>query len=154
DVNNVDLWVGGLAEDHARGSNVGPTFQRILVDQFTRTRDGDRFWYQNYLNNSELAMISGTTLTKVIQRDSGTFNLQKNAFTFDFVVSGSVYNDGNGNGRQDFRERGMAGETVQLLDDTGAVVDATKTNRNGQYSFDSVSLGQYFIKVDLPGGWQ
>ena len=25
-VNNIDPWVGGLAEDHARGSSVGSTF--------------------------------------------------------------------------------------------------------------------------------
>ena len=27
DINNVDLWVGGLAEDHEGGSELGPTFR-------------------------------------------------------------------------------------------------------------------------------
>ena len=27
DINNVDLWVGGLAEDHESGSELGPTFR-------------------------------------------------------------------------------------------------------------------------------
>lgn len=35
----IDLWVGGLAEADLPGSMVGPVFQRILVDQFTRLRD-------------------------------------------------------------------------------------------------------------------
>src|SRR3989440_7316114 len=65
-VDNVDLWVGGLAEDHVRGSNVGPTFQRILVNQFTRLRDGDRFWYERDLSGADLAMVRGTTLAHVI----------------------------------------------------------------------------------------
>ena len=52
-VDDIDLWVGGLAEDHVSGSNVGETFQRILVDQFTRTRNGDRFWFENVLGPSE-----------------------------------------------------------------------------------------------------
>ncbi len=27
DINNVDLWVGGLAEDHESDSELGPTFR-------------------------------------------------------------------------------------------------------------------------------
>ena len=27
DINNIDLWVGGLAEDHEDGSELGPTFR-------------------------------------------------------------------------------------------------------------------------------
>lgn len=27
DINNIDLWVGGLAEDHENGSEVGETFR-------------------------------------------------------------------------------------------------------------------------------
>src|SRR5262249_55691611 len=45
-MNNIDLWVGVLAEDHVRGSSTGPLMRRILADQFERLRDGDRFWYQ------------------------------------------------------------------------------------------------------------
>src|SRR5207249_8740239 len=46
-VNNIDLWVGALAEDHVAGSSTGPLIRAALKDQFTRLRDGDRFWYQN-----------------------------------------------------------------------------------------------------------
>lgn len=27
DINDIDLWVGGLAEDHETGSELGPTFR-------------------------------------------------------------------------------------------------------------------------------
>ena len=46
-VDNIDPFEGGLAEDHVAGSDMGPLFTRILVDQFTRLRDGDRLFYLN-----------------------------------------------------------------------------------------------------------
>ncbi len=46
-VDNVDLFIGGLAEDHAPGAMVGPTFQAIIARQFENLRDGDRLWWQN-----------------------------------------------------------------------------------------------------------
>ena len=49
-VDNLDLYVAGLAEDHLRGSELGPTFQKIFMDQWKRIRDGDRFWYTRVLS--------------------------------------------------------------------------------------------------------
>ena len=46
-VDNVDVFVGGLAEDLAPGAIVGPLFGVVIRDQFERLRDGDRFWYEN-----------------------------------------------------------------------------------------------------------
>jgi peroxidase len=79
-VNNIDLWVGGLAEDHIDGSSLGETFQAILVDQFTRLRDGDRFWYENILDGDMVEEIESTTLADVIERNTNLDNLQDNVF--------------------------------------------------------------------------
>ena len=46
-VDEVDLWTGGLLEAHLPGGSVGETFAVIIADQFTRLRDGDRFWFEN-----------------------------------------------------------------------------------------------------------
>ena len=46
-VDNVDLFIGGLAEDHAPGAMVGATFETIIGEQFENLRDGDRLWWQN-----------------------------------------------------------------------------------------------------------
>lgn len=44
-VQDVDSWVGGLAEDHIRGGSVGELMYRAMMDQFTDLRDGDRYFY-------------------------------------------------------------------------------------------------------------
>ena len=46
-VNTIDAFEGGVAEDHVPGSDVGPLFQAIMVNQFARLRDGDRYFYLN-----------------------------------------------------------------------------------------------------------
>ncbi|KAK7065449.1 hypothetical protein SK128_006644 [Halocaridina rubra] len=43
----VDIWPGGLLET-TKGP--GQLFSRIILDQFQRTRDGDRFWFENEKN--------------------------------------------------------------------------------------------------------
>jgi peroxidase len=72
-VNNVDLFMGGLAEKHAKGAVVGATFQAIIADQFSRLRSGDRFYWQNQGFNAELASaIENTTLNTLMKRDTDT----------------------------------------------------------------------------------
>jgi peroxidase len=80
-VDQVDLWVGGLAEDHVNGALVGETFQVILLDQFTRLRDGDRFYYENDQLLSVLAPdVENTTLGDIILANSSISNIQDNVF--------------------------------------------------------------------------
>lgn len=79
-VDNIDLWVGGLAEDHVANSSMGETFQKINSDQFMRLRDGDRFWYQNIFEGEQLAEIEATTLSDVIERNTTAETLQANVF--------------------------------------------------------------------------
>lgn len=69
-VEHVDLWMGGLCEDHVRGAMVGETFRAILVRQFTALRDGDRFWYQGYLDRRMLRRIERQTLARIIRRNT------------------------------------------------------------------------------------
>jgi hypothetical protein len=44
-VDNIDVWVGALAEDHVPGASVGELVMAGLVDQFERLRDGDAFFF-------------------------------------------------------------------------------------------------------------
>lgn len=47
DVNDIDLFVGGILEIPDDDAILGPTFKCIVGDQFLRLKRGDRFWYEN-----------------------------------------------------------------------------------------------------------
>jgi len=120
-VDNVDAWVGLLAEDHVRGGSLGPTATAILIDQFTRLRDGDRFWYQNgQFSTADLAMLERTKLRDVLQRNSGAAGLQPNVFVVcvaDFNHSGAV----DELDRLDFLAAYDGGDERADLDENGVV---------------------------------
>ena len=69
-VEDIDVWVGGLAEPPFRGGLVGETVHVILREQFLRLRDGDRFWYQNHLDETLQSMIEKQTLARIIERNT------------------------------------------------------------------------------------
>ncbi|KAM5337871.1 dual oxidase 2 isoform 4-T4 [Glossophaga mutica] len=67
DLSLLELLPGGLLESHG---NPGPLFSTIVLDQFVRLRDGDRYWFENTKNGlfskEEIAEIRNTTLRDVL----------------------------------------------------------------------------------------
>ena len=81
-VDDVDLFIGGLAEDHAPGAMVGETFQKIIAQQFTNLRDGDRLWWQNQgFDDATAQQIQNTTLGDIETRLNDTTVIQHDVFT-------------------------------------------------------------------------
>jgi len=91
-VDAIDLWTGGLAEDHTDGAAIGQTFGRIIGDQFTALRDGDRLYYENQgFDRHTLKSIESTTLSDIIERDTtGTTAMQADAFVSTERHSGTL----------------------------------------------------------------
>ncbi len=80
-IDNVDLFMGGLAEAHAPGAVVGPTFQAILANQFKRIRSGDRYFFLNQgFDQQTLTMIENTTLATLMARDTFLTNAKGDLF--------------------------------------------------------------------------
>ncbi len=87
-VDEIDIWVGGLAEDHVRGALVGRTFYKIIKDQFKRLRDGDRYWYKHYLPRRMVRMVEQETLGSIIRRNTKiNRELRRNVFIVPLTAS-------------------------------------------------------------------
>ena len=67
----ADPWIAMISEDHVPGTMTGETNYAYLVDQFTRLRDGDRFYFENALDAELAAEIKATRLSDVIERNTG-----------------------------------------------------------------------------------
>jgi hypothetical protein len=81
-VDNIDPWVGMLAEDHVHNSMFGELVYEIISNQFESLRSGDRFYYENdpEFGAADLNFIEGSTLSNLIERNSEIECFQENAF--------------------------------------------------------------------------
>jgi hypothetical protein len=68
-------------------------------------------------------------------------------------ITGTVYQDTNGDGYKDGTDAGIAGRTVQLLDSVGNVLRTTTTGTNGTYLFSALGAGTFSVRQVLPTGW-
>ena len=81
---DIDLWVGGLAETPLPGARIGPTFACIFAITFKGLREGDRFYYENpgVFTPEQLNEIKKASLSRVIcDNGDGIREAQRNAFS-------------------------------------------------------------------------
>lgn len=74
-VDDIDLWSGGVSERKLPGAAIGPTFACIIARQFSNTRRGDRFWYENpnlpsSFTPKQLSEIRKISLAKILCANS------------------------------------------------------------------------------------
>ncbi|XP_055586753.1 uncharacterized protein LOC129739336 [Uranotaenia lowii] len=84
-VDDIDLFVGGLAERPVVGGVVGPTFSCIIAQQFSNLRKGDRFWYENpgfesSFTPAQLESIRQVAFSQVLCRSLGGGTMQPHVF--------------------------------------------------------------------------
>ncbi|MFY0311289.1 peroxidase family protein [Leisingera sp. D0M16] len=82
DTDLVDAWIGGLAEDPHGDGMLGETFSIVMIDQFTRLRDGDPLWSQGRdgIPAWEVKDLWDTKLSDVIVRNTDIKLLQDDVF--------------------------------------------------------------------------
>ncbi|XP_011910320.1 PREDICTED: lactoperoxidase [Cercocebus atys] len=94
---NIDIWIGAIAEPLMERGRVGPLLACLLGKQFQQIRDGDRFWWENpgvftkeqkdslrKMSFSRL-VCDNTRITKV-PRDP----FRANSYPYDFVDCSAI----------------------------------------------------------------
>lgn len=122
-IDDVDLWIGGISEQHRPGSQLGETFHLIWQKQFTSMRDGDRFWYENdpFFTVEEIAEIGETSLSDIIRRNSDA-EVQANVFFVPparLVVTGFRFERSTNTVTMSWRSEGGESFEIQASDDFG-----------------------------------
>lgn len=158
DINNIDVWLGAIAERHIDGGSVGELMQTVLVDQFSRVRDGDSYYFENTLAGEQLRSVQQTRLADIVARNTALTSLQSELFRSQAV----------------FVHRAVADEPVdwvievnagniQIIDQADGEVVASQprqgiehvvlygSNQADQISVDS-SLSRRRIGVEIHGG--
>ncbi|XP_070828301.1 dual oxidase 1 [Chaetodon trifascialis] len=85
DISKLELFPGGLLESL---DGPGPVFSAIVLDQFERIRNGDRFWFENKQNglftDEEIQMIRNVTFHDVLVAvtSAETSDIQNNVFVW------------------------------------------------------------------------
>jgi len=79
---NIDLWLGGLAEAKVAGGMLGSTFDFIFATQMVKLQGGDRFYYLERLAGTDLlAEIEGQLFSDLVMRNTGVKHLYSDIFS-------------------------------------------------------------------------
>ena len=78
-VNDIDFWVGGLAEKPTGDAMVGETLYRNMAEQFSRTISADPNWYESSLSASEVESFNNVTLGQIIRANTDAQNVDDTA---------------------------------------------------------------------------
>lgn len=80
--NNIDLWIGGLAEAKITGGMLGSTFDFLFAKQMEDLQNGDRFYYLTRLVGTDLlAEIEGQLFSDVVMRNTDATHLYSDIFS-------------------------------------------------------------------------
>ena len=95
-LNDVDFWMGGLAEAQTPfGGLLGSTFNFVFETQMENLQDGDRFYYLTRTAGLNLlTQLEGNSFAELIERNTTATNLPADSFShpdyvFDMTAVGA-----------------------------------------------------------------
>jgi SdrD B-like domain/PKD domain len=103
-----------------------------------------------------VTLASKQVVTNANFGDQGSAVVTPPPVTSGGSISGIVFSDANGNGKQDSGDAGIAGVTIYNDANNNGVLDAneisTTTNSSGAYTLSGLSAGAYVLRQILPTG--
>lgn len=156
DLNDIDPWVGMLAEHHMPNALFGETVMKIMELQFTGLREGDRFYYENdaALSQDEKDEIAATTMRMVVMRNTGIELMQENVFlamphdsicnplSLQATISGDIADESGAT---------INNVNIEIKDIYNATTNAT-TGTDGHYDFPDLESCKYYrVTPELDG---
>ncbi|CAK6438013.1 unnamed protein product [Pipistrellus nathusii] len=65
---NIDIWIGAIAEPLLPGARVGPLLACLFENQFRRARTGDRFWWEKpgVFTKRQRRALSQISLSRIV----------------------------------------------------------------------------------------
>ncbi len=79
----VDLWVGGLAENASGNSMLGETFTKIVSEQFAKTAKADENFYTRSMSKTDREKLNNLTLSDIIRANTENTKIDDTAFIVD-----------------------------------------------------------------------
>ncbi|XP_049434863.1 eosinophil peroxidase-like [Epinephelus fuscoguttatus] len=81
---NIDVWLGGVAEPFVRGGRVGPLFACLIATQFEKIRQGDRLWWENdgVFTEAQRQSLRDTSLARIICDNTGITEVPDQPFLY------------------------------------------------------------------------
>lgn len=155
---SVDYTINGETKTTALASGADPLLFTGEGSYKWGDTVGSVSWYALYGTER---LLLGTTQGEVLDAAETV-----NSFRYDPSMSGSKFNDLDGDSEWDEGEPGLAGWTIQLWripapfvgDRVDAVVGpalyaSTQTGADGSYTFTGMLPGNYFVSEVLQDGW-
>lgn len=159
-VDNVDAWIGLMAEPKAEGSTFGSTLRALLAEQFANFRDGDRFYYENDadLSAEEVAEIKATRMYDVLMRNTDITVLQKNVFLMapheDICAAEELEAAITGEVRT-AASQAPIGDALLTLHIDYKSPRLMESESDGSFDFGAMpTCRKYHLQVERPDTWQ
>ncbi|OYU11078.1 MAG: hypothetical protein CFE38_13950 [Comamonadaceae bacterium PBBC1] len=136
-LNNVDFWLGGLAEAKVAGGMLGSTFDFIFAMQMISLQNSDRFYYLGRLAGTDLLLnIEAQLFSDIVSRNTGVNHLYSDIFTVadsyveiaDTTGTLPLWTLGNALGKAGFIGDTFYGNTGNYLDSRGVLNPNGKGN--------------------------
>jgi choice-of-anchor A domain-containing protein/uncharacterized repeat protein (TIGR01451 family) len=103
--------------------------------------------------DSDADVTTGKTICTTLAPEETDLTWDAGIYELKSAIGDKVFNDLDKDGIQDNGEPGVPDVTVKLFDCNNNIISQIQTNGNGEYLFDNLTPGDYYVEFVLPSGF-